>query len=135
MKSRECKVRDCTNPVWSKGYCKNHTPKISIPSRRVVISSKKRKQKQEEVPVMRDFFLSIWNKRQHYSEVSNTYLGKEPLTVFFHHILPKEKYEEAKYDEENIILLTLDEHTNCESDVYRYEKINKRREYLLGKYG
>lgn len=85
---------------------------------------------------MRDFFLSIWNKRPHFSEVSGTYLGREPLSIFFHHILPKskEKYTKAALDEENIILLTLDEHTNCENDMYRYEEINKRREYLLEKY-
>ena len=54
--------------------------------------------------------------------------------MFFHHILPKEKYPEALLDEENIILLTLDEHSNVESDIYRYEEVNKRREQLKQKY-
>jgi len=63
------------------------------------------------------------------------YLGKEPLTVFFHHILPKEKYPQAMFDEENIVLLTLDEHTNVENDMYKYEIVNKMREKLLKKYG
>lgn len=83
---------------------------------------------------MREFFLNIWKRRLHISEVSGTYLGKEPLTVFFHHILPKEKYPQAKYDEENIILLTLDEHTNVESDIYKYDEVNKRRNFLKIKY-
>lgn len=135
MKSRQCKIEGCNYPVWSGGCCKYHSPKTSISSRRVITLSRKRKQK-EEVSVMRDFFLSIWNKRPHFSEVSGTYLGREPLSIFFHHILPKskEKYTKAALDEENIILLTLDEHTNCENDMYRYEEINKRREYLLEKY-
>lgn len=127
-------MKGCNYPVWSGGMCKNHSPKTSIFSRRTNISSTKEKQKEEEVSVMRDFFLSIWNKRPHRSEISNTYLGNEPLTVFFHHILPKSKYEDAALDEENIILLTLDEHTNCENDMYRYEEINRRREYLIKKY-
>ena len=83
---------------------------------------------------MRDFFLHIWKKRPHKSEVSGDYLASEPLHVFFHHILPKEKYPEAGLDEENIILLTLDEHSNVESDIYRYEEVNKRREQLKKKY-
>jgi hypothetical protein len=37
-------------------------------------------------------------------------------------------------DKENIILLTVDEHANVESDIYRYEKINKIREKLKTKY-
>jgi hypothetical protein len=83
---------------------------------------------------MRELFLSIWSKRPHRSEVSNTYLGKEPLTVFFHHILPKEKYPDTSLDEENIILLTLEEHDQVEMDMYRYDVVNQRRNYLKTKY-
>lgn len=83
---------------------------------------------------MREFFLSYWKKMPHYSEVSGKWLGKEPMSTYFHHILPKSKYPEARLDEENIILLTLEEHDNVENDIYRYEEVNKRREYLLQKY-
>lgn len=83
---------------------------------------------------MCEFFLTIWKKRPHRSEVSGDNLGREPLSVFFHHILPKEKYPEAALDEENIILLTLDEHTNVENDMYRYEEVNKRRNQLKLKF-
>jgi hypothetical protein len=37
-------------------------------------------------------------------------------------------------DEENIILMTLNEHANVEGDIYRYEEVNKRRESLKIKY-
>jgi hypothetical protein len=80
------------------------------------------------------FFLQIWKKRPHKSEISGEFLGNEPLTVFFHHILPKEKYPLGALDEENIILLTLQEHDQVEMDMYRYEEINTRREKLLTKY-
>ena len=82
----------------------------------------------------REMFMNIWNKRPHKSEVSNVYLGKEPMSTYFHHILPKEKYPQACLDEENIILLTLEEHSNVENDMYRYEEVNKRRNHLLTKY-
>ena len=90
--------------------------------------------KKAGIDLMRNFFMEIWRKRPHVSEVSPTYLGNEPLSVFFHHILPKEKYPQAQYDEENIILLTLSEHESVELDMYKYDEINKRREYLKTKY-
>jgi hypothetical protein len=79
------------------------------------------------------FFLKIWESRPHESEVSGTCLVKEPLSIYFHHILPKSKYPELAYDESNIILLTLDEHTNVETDMYKYEEVNRRRIQLLNK--
>jgi hypothetical protein len=87
-----------------------------------------------KIETMRNFFLEIWKERKHYSEVSENYLGKEPLSTFFHHILPKSKYPDLEYDKSNIILLTLDEHTDVESDMYKYEEVNERRKYLLAKY-
>jgi hypothetical protein len=84
--------------------------------------------------IQREFFLSIWKKRPHKSEVSGQYLGQEALSTYFHHILPKNKYPEACLDEENIILLSLEEHSNVENDMYRYDEVNKRREQLKLKY-
>jgi len=87
-----------------------------------------------QISEMKEFFLRIWKHRKHYSELSDTYLGKEPLAIYFHHILSKEKYPQAAFDEENIILLTFDEHTNVERDMYKYKKINDLRKQLLDKY-
>ena len=129
---KTCKIENCNNNIWSNGLCKNHIPRKRIYSK--VPSKEEMSKIFDDVLEMRAFFLSIWNKRKHESEISGTYLGREPLTVFFHHILEKEKHEEAKLNEENIILLTLDEHTNVGNDIYRYPEINKRREYLKIKY-
>lgn len=87
-----------------------------------------------EVAKMYNLFKDIWDKRKHQSEISGTYLGKEPLSIYFHHILPKNKYPDAKHDEENIILMTAEEHDNVEIDMYRYEEVNNRREKLIEKY-
>ena len=76
----------------------------------------------------------MWSKRPHRSEVSNTYLGTEALSTYFHHILPKNKYPDIRLDEENIIFLTVDEHANVEADIYKYDEVNKRRNHLLKKY-
>jgi len=79
-------------------------------------------------------FKEIWKERPHKSEVSGAYLGKEALSLYFHHILPKSKYPQFRNLKENIILLTADEHANVESDIYKYKKINEMREYLIDKY-
>lgn len=115
----QCKIcgKNC-----EKEWCFRHKPRV------------KKEEDIEEITRMRDFFYKIWEERRHNSEVSGTYLGKEPLTVFFHHILSKEKYPQARLDEQNIILLTLDEHTAVENDMYKYEKINELRKQLLEKY-
>ena len=124
---KECSIEGCTNRVWSKGVCKNHIPKESIRTNKI-------KTVRTEANPMHVFFKQIWKERKHYSELSGTYLGDEAMSTFFHHILPKEKYPELAYEESNIILLTLDEHTNVENDIYKYEEVNKRRESLKLKY-
>ena len=121
-------------------YCFQHKARKPLPSGRGLtskkssLSCKKLDKSPSKFLEMRQFFLSIWDKRPHRSEVSGAYLGSEPMSTYFHHILPKEKYPEACLDEENIILLTLEEHSNVENDMYRYEEVNKRRNHLLTKY-
>jgi hypothetical protein len=123
-----CKEVGCKMIAWSGGVCKNHIPKKALRS------TPKPANNNDRILKMQEFFLSIWKQRAHKSEVSGTYLGSEPMSTYFHHILPKEKYPQACFDEENIILLTLDEHTNVESDMYKYPEVNKRREQLKLKY-
>lgn len=116
-------------------FCFQHKPRKQLQQRMMNRSlSSKKGNSERNVIQMREFFLSIWKKRSHYSEVSGKYLGKEPMSTYFHHILAKEKYPEACFDEENIILLTLEEHSNVENDMYKYEEVNKRRNHLLTKY-
>ena len=117
-------------------YCFRHKPRKPLPKTSSKFAKKLDKSEEtiRQISEMREFFLQIWSRRSHHSEVSGRWLGKEPLTVFFHHILPKEKYPEAALDEQNIILLTLEEHEQVEMDMYRYEEINNIRKLLLIKY-
>lgn len=117
-----------------KEYCFIHKPNKAMIQQVGIRRASKTLQNVERVNQMMSLFSNIWDKRPHKSEVSGEYLGKEILNIFFHHILPKSKYPQAALDEENIILLTLEEHDNVEIDIYRYEEINKRRELLLIKY-
>lgn len=115
-------------------YCFQHKPRKTMAQSRMKQSLPPKKENNERVIIQREMFLNIWKKRKHHSEVSGVYLGSEPMSTYFHHILPKEKYPEACLDEENIILLTLEEHSNVENDMYKYEEVNKKREQLKLKY-
>lgn len=127
---KQCKIEGCNNPSWSKGLCRNHIPKKSWLRKNIVNI----RERFDEIHEMHTFFIGIWNKRPHYSEISKEKLFSPISTVYFHHILPKEKYKEAKLDEDNIILITFDEHGNVENNPTRYEEINRRRELLKIKY-
>lgn len=115
-------------------YCFHHKPRKPLASNKGFKVKVPKKHPITEMTPMKDLFLRIWKKRLHLSEVSGLPLVGEPLSVYFHHILPKHKYLEAALDEENIILLTLLEHEQVENDMYRYEEVNKRREQLILKY-
>lgn len=142
MKRKKCKHKGCKNPVWSGGLCQNHIGRKPLkkyhkmPMVRQFSSKEKAKaiEKLERVYKQKTFFVDIWNKRKHVSEVSGTWLGNEPRTIYFHHILPKSKFKQGEFDEENIILLTWEEHDLVEKDMFKYEEVNKRRERLLKKY-
>jgi hypothetical protein len=115
-------------------YCFQHKPRTQLQRGGKPSLTAKKKVSDGKTHQMREFFLSYWKKMPHYSEISGKWLGKEPMSTYFHHILPKEKYPEACFDEENIILLTLEEHSDVENDMYKYEEINKRRKQLKLKY-
>lgn len=129
------KCKTCGKNAESE-YCFLHKPRKPLAKLSSLLRKKldKNSDNYRNISDRNDFFLQIWKKRKHYSEVSGTFLGKEPLTVFFHHILPKEKFPEAEFDEDNIILLTFDEHNNVENNMYRYEEVNVRRSKLKDKY-
>jgi len=125
-----------------KEYCFQHKPRKQLmsngkPMRKVrlgILSEELIDECKKELAEMHLFFLEIWKKKPHKSEISGTYLGSEALSTFFHHILPKSKYPEASLDEEHIILLTWEEHDQVEMDPTRYEEVNERRELLKQKY-
>jgi hypothetical protein len=116
-------------------YCFMHKPRKPLASSKGFKTPiKKYEEEMHNIVIMQTFFLQIWKKRPHKSEISGKSLGSEALSTYFHHILPKSKYPEASLDQENIILLTWEEHDQVEMDPTRYEEVNKRREQLKQKY-
>lgn len=58
----------------------------------------------------RELFIHIWINRSHYSEVSGEYLGEEPRAHYFSHVIGKGAYPSFKLREDNIVLMTIQEH-------------------------
>jgi hypothetical protein len=58
----------------------------------------------------RSFFLGIWNKRPHFSQVSGEFLGHKFKAVFMSHVLPKSIYPNFRHYEKNIVLMSFEEH-------------------------
>jgi len=143
--SKQCSNANCTNPVWSGGKCQNHVSKKKIKSNsftfrtskegyRQINLSMKELLKKEQTFERHKLFREIWNKRGYKSEISNEKIYSEISSAYFHHILPKNKYPGLDLKEDNIIIMTMDEHANVESDMYRYEEVNERRKLLEIKY-
>jgi len=128
-----CKLENCEHPVWSKGVCKYHTKSSNL---RPKLAPRRHFSPKEEQTInpMWEFFLGIWKHRIHKSEISGEWLGTVPLSTMFHHILTKSKYPQAKFDEENVILLHPQEHGNVHLNENRYELINEKRKLLKAKY-
>lgn len=101
---KTCKI--CGKRAISE-YCFRHKPNYSL-SRGGRIKIKKKEVNIEEIDKMWNFFYSIWRKRKnHKCEMCGKWLGNEPLSYMFDHILEKSKYPELKYEEDNIAYLCL----------------------------
>lgn len=85
---------------------------------------------------MKEFFLDIWKKRTiHKCEMCGKWLGNEPLSYMFDHLLEKSSYPELKFEEENIAYLCLECHdkkTRGFASINYLQKINKIKT-LFGK--
>jgi len=131
----KCKI--CGIHAYSE-YCWQHKQKKKLKSSKLI--GKKKKLTEDDIlqiEEMNNFFLGLWNKWPHVSEISGEKLLSPQKNYYFHHIIEKSSSKYGKigrYDQENIILMTFQEHQNVHLNPKRYEEINKRREYLLNKY-
>ena len=132
--------KNALSGLASSGFKKKESPTHS-PLKKTAMKSKPYNAacpqnilKKEQTRARYELFLEIWSERGAKSEVSNTKLRGEPSSAYFHHIIPKGKYPPGDLDPNNIIIMTMDEHANVESNIYRYDEVNKRRELLNIKY-
>jgi len=97
-------------------FCFVHKPRKALPKTKGLSKFAKNVSfdtKHRNISDMNAFFLQIWNKRkQHDCENCGKWLGKEPLSYMFDHLLEKSKHPELKYEEDNIMLVCLECHDN-----------------------
>lgn len=123
--------------IWSKGMLKNCYLKSNSP-KKIQYKSAKQKikdtEKKEYTNKQFNLFYDIWAKRRHYCESCGLWLGNEPLSIFFDHLLEKSKYEQFALMEENIFLCCGDCHTKRHlgyPTIKHLSAINKAKEYFL----
>ena len=97
-------------------------------------SVKAKAAKKEEVKLCaadKEFYAEIWAACPHKCEACNISLGKEPLTIYFHHALSKQSYPGFRHTVENIIVLCKDCHTQVEVDINKVPYVKKRTQQIL----
>jgi hypothetical protein len=85
----------------------------------------------------KEFFLSIWDERKHFSEVGGEFLGHEPKTFFFSHILTKGAYPRFRHNKKNILLMSFEEHQEWEFTDRKdpkWDKVKQLAEELRSEY-
>jgi 5-methylcytosine-specific restriction endonuclease McrA len=92
-------------------FCFVHKPRKPLQQCRIKPSLTSKKGVSDgNIIQMKEFFLLIWNKRKHECENCGKWLGKEPLSYMFDHLLEKSKFPELKHEEDNIMLVCLECH-------------------------
>jgi hypothetical protein len=135
---KTCSHTNCNNPVFSHGTCKYHyryKPKVS---KKIVVKSE-----QSQI----ELFNKVWTSRPHVSELSgdplDCYYGTSLWFSCFAHCLPKGRFARYKYLEENIILVTPEEHRLIDQGTadqrLEYPEVNwdlfyQKYEYLKRRY-
>jgi 5-methylcytosine-specific restriction endonuclease McrA len=113
-KKKTCKNCKTEQFIWKAGLCKSCSSILNPPKK---ISYKSAKQKIKDVEKREyankqfNLFYNIWAKKRHYCESCGLWLGNEPKSVFFDHLLEKSKYPEFALLEENIYICCLDCHS------------------------
>jgi 5-methylcytosine-specific restriction endonuclease McrA len=83
------------------------------------------------------FYKEVWLASKHECQACGAKLPKEPLTLFFHHLLPKAIYPQFRHTFENIMVLCPDCHSQVEMDADKVTGARGRQEearrVLLGK--
>ena len=111
-------------------YCFQHKPRKPLAQTRMTSTATKSK----NIDEMKNFFLDVWKTRQdHKCENCKKWLGNEPLTYMFDHVLEKSKYPDLKYEEENIMYLCIMCHDN-KTRGFMSPMMKEREKQLLIKY-
>lgn len=132
----------CHKPCEDPRGCFSHKPRKPLKSGgKIAVKPRTAQQKmktQIAIDRMWQLFLEVWEERGPYSEIDGAYLGKEPRSYMFDHLLPKETFPEVQYEKWNILMVTLDQHSNKHNGYphpTHQEAINKAKEVYNNLFG
>lgn len=115
----KCKV--CGKNADSE-YCFAHKPRKRFSKSEI---KPKVSQKVKQTEEMFHFFEDVWKERKHECYNCGKWLGKEPLSYMFDHVLEKSKYPELRLERENIVLMCLQCHDNKTRGILTEKVISK----------
>ena len=104
-----CKVDGCNNPIWSKGACIKHVPRTPIKNK---VPKEEVRKNLLKLNRRNQFFLSVWEARNHRCEICDKHLGSEPRSYMFDHLLEKSTHPKLEFEPSNIALVCLSCHDN-----------------------
>jgi len=131
-----CEKPGCNRFSFGK-FCRLHTIRQPLKTKRRLSPRKKTIQevaeKKRSTEEMWKLFLEIWNERPHRCEATGKFLGKEPLSTMFHHLLPKQDslFPQYKFCKWNIALIDPNIHAAVESNIDLVPAIKQRYLALL----
>ena len=79
----------------------------------------------------KELFEKIWEERPHVDYETGEVLYGEPLKSYFHHVLEKEMYPLFRWEEWNIVLVSVETHSQCHTNLDFCPKIKQLREKLI----
>jgi hypothetical protein len=140
---KQCSYKGCSYSQFGGGYCRNHQSQRTDKKRKFLnrtpirkrskkmtksLGEQKSKQKRDW-----EFYLDIWDERPHFCFETDQYLGDEPLTVYFHHVLEKgtRRYAKYRHCKWNIVLISWPVHDQVGMDIDKCPKIKAYHDKLL----
>lgn len=100
--------------IWSKEMLKECFFRLNKPKTIKKYSEKgleKKEKKKEYTKLQFELFQEIWNERKHNCQSCGFWLGNEPKSIFFDHLIEKSKRKDLALIKENILLVC----ENCHS--------------------
>ncbi len=117
LKTGICEGTETFKGCKKKALIANRTKKLCIScNKKRLVSSKGKVQKLPTGELQ--IFKEIWNERPHFSQISGKPLG-EFRVHFFSHILTKAAYPAFRLNKQNIVLKTLEEHHQWETQAHK----------------
>lgn len=109
LRIKKCKFDGCDRNSWKGGFCQIHCEKSGKGLKKggnIKKYSKKglerKKLKTENTQKLHSWFLELWDRKPHYCQSCDKWLGNEPKSIFFDHLIEKSGRRDLEFEEDNM---------------------------------